>query len=73
MFNYNAFHWVGKNSQSSHVRIPCSDKNATFFWKETTNFVLMTFMFCGQNKNNCEDQKEKMGHEKIKCLFFGIN
>jgi hypothetical protein len=52
----------------------CKDSlNATFFWKETTNFVLMTFIFCGLNKKNCEDQKEKMGHEKAMCLFFGIN
>jgi hypothetical protein len=25
MFNYNAFQLIGRNSQSSHVKIPCNE------------------------------------------------
>jgi len=30
MFNYNAFQLIGRNSQSSHAKIPCNEEDVEF-------------------------------------------
>jgi hypothetical protein len=64
MLNFNAF-LIGeknKNSQPSHVRIPCTKENVKFREEKVLNFYffLRTFKFCEQKLMKIVRMKKKL-------------
>ncbi len=55
------------------MRIPYSNDNVNFFGKKP----LVLFSQCSNSmdkiKNILGIKRKEMGHEKIKCLLFGLN
>jgi hypothetical protein len=62
MLNFNAF-LIGekkKNSQPSHVRIPCTKENVKFREEKVLNFIfsLEPSNFVNKNMEDCENEKK---------------
>jgi hypothetical protein len=45
MFNYNAFQLIGRNSQSSHVKIPCNEEDVEFLGDQPPNLFSQCLKF----------------------------
>jgi hypothetical protein len=57
MFKYYS---IRRNSQPSHKKIPCNNKNIIIFFKgRAPSFVLAMFTFCDQNRKDCGGSKKK--------------
>jgi hypothetical protein len=55
------------------MRIPCSNENVKFLGKKLLVLFSKCSNFMDKIKNILRIKRKEMGHEKIKCLFFGLN
>jgi len=55
------------------MRIPSSNENVKFLGKKHLVLFSQCSDFVEKINNILGIKRKEMGHEKIKCLFFGLN